>query len=235
MEGREEVFPYHVKEAIEEHCKTIEAQVLGRFIEEQRQLKEVKNEGVELGRVNALTVSEDPYSKERVGSVAVVKASMSKCIKGSKGGFTVTGLAGNILKESSQKVRQVILKRYRVDISQDYITHIDFAQSYGVDGPSAGVTMAIAIASLLEGKPVRQDVAVTGEINITEEDAIPITAVGGLYEKLKAAEKWGIKKAIIPLRNYEYSISTTDYKITIVGASYLEDYLEECLVKGDTI
>lgn len=63
------------------------------------------------------------------------------------------------------------------------MTHIDFAQSYGVDGPSTGVTMAILLCSLIEGKPVRQDVAVTGEINLGVGDTIQVTAVSGVYEK----------------------------------------------------
>ena len=64
-----------------------------------------------------------------------------------------------------------------------------------VEGPSAGVTMAILLCSLIEGKPIRQDVAVTGEINIGLDDTIQVTAVGGVHEKIKAAEMWGIQKS----------------------------------------
>jgi ATP-dependent Lon protease len=149
-----------------------------------------------------------------------------------RGYYKVTGIAkdNKFISDSVAKVRSVILQKYGVDIAQDYLTHIDFAQSYGVDGPSAGVTMAIALCSLLEGRPIRQDVAVTGEINLGVGDSINITAVGGLYEKIKAAESWGFKKVVIPKKNFEHSIDIHDYKIEVVPAETLDDYLRECLV-----
>ncbi|HUT16815.1 MAG TPA: S16 family serine protease, partial [Acidobacteriota bacterium] len=125
----------------------------------------------------------------------------------------------------------VILQKYGVDIAQDYLTHIDFAQSYGVDGTSAGVTMAIILCSLIEGKLIRQDVAVTGEINLSVSGSIQITAVGGVHEKIKAAEAWGFKKVVIPQKNYLHSVDARDYTIDIVPAATLDDYLKECLVE----
>ena len=68
----------------------------------------------------------------------------------------------------------------------------------------------LRICSLIEGKPVRQDVAVTGEINLGVGDSVQITAVGGVYEKIKAAESWGFKKVVIPQKNYEYSVDAND-------------------------
>ncbi len=150
-----------------------------------------------------------------------------------KGYYRVTGVAKgqSFISDSIAKVRSVILQKYGVDIAQDYLTHIDFAQSYGVDGPSAGVTMAILLCSLIEGKPIRQDVAVTGEINLSVSDAIQVTAVGGVHEKIKAAEAWGFKKVVIPQKNFEYSVDVRDYKIGVVPAATLDDYLRECLVE----
>jgi ATP-dependent Lon protease len=126
------------------------------------------------------------------------------------------------------KVRSVILQKYGMDIAQDYFTHIDFAQAYGVDGPSAGVTMTLLLCSLIEGKPIRQDVAVTGEINVGVDGRVPVTAVGGLHEKIKAAEAWGFKKVVIPAKNFKHSIDPSDYEIEVVAAETLADYLEEC-------
>jgi ATP-dependent Lon protease len=91
--------------------------------------------------------------------------------------------------------------------------------------------MAILLCSLIEGKPVRQDVAVTGEINLGVGDTIQVTAVGGVYEKIKAAEAWGFKKVVIPKKNFEHSIDVRDYKIEVVPAATLDDYLKECLVE----
>jgi ATP-dependent Lon protease len=153
------------------------------------------------------------------------------------GFYKVTGVAKgqSFISDSIAKVRSVILQKYNIDIAQDYLTHIDFAQSFGVDGPSAGVTMTILLCSLIEGRPVRQDVAVTGEINLGVGDSIQVTAVGGVYEKIKAAEAWGFKKVVIPKKNYEHSIDPKDYKIEVVAAATLDDYLNECLLEKPTL
>jgi Lon-like ATP-dependent protease len=227
----------HVQEAVENHCKTIQRQILEHDMNERGKLLEIKPEGVKLGQIHGLAVVRDPYSGEMTGSVLNVKAHMVERSElprnyPIKGYYKVTGVAKgqSFISDSIAKVRSVILQKYGVDIAQDYLTHIDFAQSYGVDGPSAGVTMAILLCSLIEGKPIRQDVAVTGEINLGVGDSIQITAVGGVYEKIKAAEAWGFKKVVIPQKNYEYSIDASDCKIEVVPAATLDDYLRECLV-----
>jgi Lon-like ATP-dependent protease len=232
----------HVREAIENHCKTIQRQILEHEISERGKLLEIKPKGAKLGQIYGLVVVKDPYSGEMTGSVLCVKANMAKRSElprnyPIKGYYKVTGVAKgqSFISDSIAKVRSVILQKYGVDIAQDYLTHIDFAQSYGVDGPSAGVTMAILLCSLIEGKPVRQDVAVTGEINLGVGDSIQITAVGGVYEKIKAAEAWGFKKVVIPQKNYEHSIDVRDYKIEVVPASTLDDYLKECLIEKPAI
>jgi Lon-like ATP-dependent protease len=232
----------HVQEAIEHHCKTIQRQILEHDISERGKLLEIKPKGVKLGQIHGLAVVRDPYSGEMTGSVLNVKAHMIKRSElprnyPLKGYYKVTGVAKgqSFISDSIAKVRSVILQKYGVDIAQDYLTHIDFAQSYGVDGPSAGVTMAILLCSLIEGKPVRQDVAVTGEINLGVGDSIQITAVGGVYEKIKAAEAWGFKKVVIPKKNYEHSIDVKDYQIEVMPAATLDDYLKECLIEKPTL
>lgn len=236
-EGCKVVERRHVVEAIENHCKTIQRQILEHQMSERGKFLEIKPEGAKLGQVYGLAVVTDPYSGEMTGSILCVRATMKKKNEVSrdysfKGYYKVTGIAkdNKFISDSVAKVRSVILQKYGVDIAQDYLTHIDFAQSYGVDGPSAGVTMTISLCSLLEGRPVRQDVAVTGEINLGVGDSIPVTAVGGLYEKIKAAESWGFKKVVIPKKNFEHSIDVSDYKIEVVPAETLDDYLRECLL-----
>ncbi len=228
----------HIVEAVEQHCKTIQRQILEHSMQERGKLLEIEPKGVRLGQIHGLAVVTDPYSGEMTGSVLNVKAQMVK--KSSlprdyslKGYYHVTGVAKgqSFISDSIAKVRSVILRKYGVDIAQDYLTHIDFAQSYGVDGPSAGVTMTILLCSLIEGKPIRQDVAVTGEINLSVGDSIQVTAVGGLYGKIKAAESWGFTKVVIPQKNFENSIEIRDYKIKVVPAATLEDYLRECLIE----
>ena len=242
LEGAKMVQRRHVKEAIEKHCKTIQRQILEHQMQERGKFLEIKPYGVKIGQIYGLGVVMDPYSGEMTGNVLIVKGFLEKRNKKNKdlkGYFKVTGIAKKgkekFIGDSIAKVRSVILHKYGIDIAQEYFTHIDFAQAYGVDGPSAGVTMAILLCSLIEGKPIRQDVAVTGEINIGLDDTIQVTAVGGVHEKIKAAEMWGFKKVVIPAKNYQYSIDPKDYKIQIVPAETLEDYLRECLVEAEPI
>jgi len=241
-EGCKIVEKRHVREAIERHCKTIQRQILEHEISERGKLLEITPKGVKLGQIYGLAVVRDPYSGEMTGSVLCVKAHMAKRSElprnyPLKGYYKVTGVAKgqSFISDSIAKVRSVILQKHGIDIAQDYLTHIDFAQSYGVDGSSAGVTMAILLCSLIEGKPIRQEVAVTGEINLGVGEAIQITAIGGGYEKIKAAEAWGFKRVVIPQKNYEHSIDVRDYKIEVVPAATLDDYLKECLVEKPTI
>jgi Lon-like ATP-dependent protease len=231
----------HVVEAVENHCKTIQKQVLEHQMTERGKLLEIHPEGAKLGQIYGLAVVSDPYSGEMTGNVLTVKGFVEKRdekrVSDLKGYYKVTGIAKGgkeqFISDSVAKVRSVILQKYGVDIAQEYFTHIDFAQSNGVDGPSAGVTMAILLCSLIEGKPVRQDVAVTGEINVGVDGVIQVTAVGGLNEKIKAAQMWGFKKVVIPAKNYKYSADPSDYKIEVVPAETLDDYLEECLISTE--
>ncbi|MGD0027449.1 MAG: S16 family serine protease [Candidatus Bathyarchaeia archaeon] len=232
----------HIREAVDQHCKTIQRQIMEHDMNERGKLLEIEAKGVILGQIHGLAVTMDPYSGEMTGNVLNVKAHMINRSKlprtyPIKGYYKVTGVAKgqSFISDSIAKVRSVILQKYGLDIAQDYLTHIDFAQSYGVDGPSAGVTMTILLCSLIEGKPIRQDVAVTGEINLGIGNSIQITAVGGVYEKIKAAEAWGFKKVVIPQKNYEHSIDIKDCKIEVIPAATLEDYLKVCLVDKPTL
>jgi Lon-like ATP-dependent protease len=238
MENCARVEGRHVKEAIEKHCKTIQKQILEHQMSERGKLLDIRPEGARLGQIYGLAVVSDPYSGEMTGNVLTVKGFLDKRDNGRnnnlKGFYKVTGIAKGgkqtFITDSVAKVRSVILQKYGADIAQDYFTHLDFAQAYGVDGPSAGVTMTILLCSLIEGKLIRQDVAVTGEINVGVDGEIPVTAVGGLHEKIKAAEAWGFKKVVIPAKNFKHSIDPGDYSIEVVAGETLEDYLRNCLV-----
>ena len=237
-EGYELVQQQHVDDAIKNHCKTIQKQLLEHQISERGNLLEITPAGQKRGQIYGLAVVSDPFSKEMTGNVLTVKGFMDKRDvrpdNSLQGYYKVTGIAKRgkeeFIADSVAKVRSMILQKYGVDIAQDFFTHIDFAQAYGVDGPSAGVTMAILLCSLMEGKPIRQDVAVTGEINVSVDDVIQITAVGGLHEKIKAAEMWGFKKVIVPAKNYKHSIDPSDYDLEIIAGVTLEDYLKETLI-----
>ena len=226
-EGKEIVEAKHVREAIEEHCKSIQRQLLEHYISESEKFLEIKPEGKKIGVVYGLAITNGGTGEE-IGSVMRLKAQMVKKKTKHEGYFKVTGISkeASYITGSIDKVRSVLVKKYGIDIAQDYFTHLDFSQEYNVDGPSAGVTMAIALASILENKPVRQDTAITGEINISAEDEIEITPVGGVYEKIKAAERWGFKQVVIPEKNYLHSIDPKDFKIKIIPAKTFDEYLK---------
>jgi Lon-like ATP-dependent protease len=240
-EGLKQVEKRHVVEAIENHCKTIQKQILEHQMSERGELLEISPEGSKLGQIYGVAVVKDAYSGEMTGNVLAVKGFLEKRDKrhdkSLRGYYKVTGVAKEgqeqFIADSVAKVRSVILQKYGVDIAQEFFTHIDFAQAYRVDGPSAGVTMTILLCSLIEGKPIRQDVAVTGEINVSVNDVIPVTAVGGLHEKIKAAEMWGFKKVIVPAKNYKHSIDPKDYSIEVIPGETLEDYLRESLIQPE--
>ena len=150
--------------------------------------------------------------------------------------FNVTGV--NVrdeswMQHSVAKVAHLVLAEI-YSMKHACKIHIDFAQQIGVDGPSAGVAMVLALMSAIEDRPIKQDVAVTGEINIVagykgKEEQVIITPVGGVHTKILAAQRWGFKKVLIPARNFKYNINPKDYKIKVVGCETLADYVKEIL------
>jgi ATP-dependent Lon protease len=120
-----------------------------------------------------------------------------------KKGLTLTGSLGDVMKESAQTALSLIRSRtLDLDISADFFESSDIhvhvpAGAIPKDGPSAGVTMATSLASLLTGRPVRPEVAMTGEITLRGA----VLPVGGIKEKVLAARRAGIRTVILPRRN----------------------------------
>jgi ATP-dependent Lon protease len=119
------------------------------------------------------------------------------------GHLTVTGQLGDVMKESAQAaVSYVRAHAQRLGVPDDYFQKHDIhihvpAGAIPKDGPSAGVTMATAVASLVTGRPVSADVAMTGEVTLTGQ----VLPIGGLKEKTLAAQRAGISTVILPTRN----------------------------------
>jgi len=241
-EGKTVVERKYVNEAISEHCKSIALQVMEKIIENQSLYNVLidPTEEPKIGQIHGLAVSTiNAQGTDFVGSVLTIRASCLQKDSSKKAGyFTVTGVAtkdSSYVQHSIAKIRHVFLQLYGVDVEQDCCTHIDFAQDHGVEGPSAGITMTLALASVLLQKKIRQDVAVTGEINIASgdiqtESSIVVTPIGGAHEKILAAQRMGFKKVCIPKRNFEKNINPSDYTIEVVGCSTINEYIKECFV-----
>jgi len=228
--GEKIVEAKHVNEAIREHCKTIHYQALERSVRDSEAYRIIDPKAKpKIGQIHGLGVS--GFQSEKMGSVLPIRASIEKCEEDDRGYFNVTGVTTGSetwVQHSIGKLSHLIKQTYKKKMPANI--HIDFAQSIGVDGPSAGVAMALALISILDKKRLRQDVAVTGEINLKVENKIIITPVGGVHEKILAAQHWGFKKVLIPKRNYELNINPDDYTIEIVGCETLEDYKKEIMI-----
>ncbi len=178
-------------------------------------------------------------------------------IKG-KGLLQLTGSLGDVMKESvriAHSVVKILIDEKKLIISPSVIPHtckekedrisVDPSEVYKrydlhihvpegatpKDGPSAGITMVSAIASILSNQKVDNRVAMTGEVTLTGK----VLPIGGLKEKLIAAYKAGVTKALIPLKNYERDLddipSEVKNNIEIIGVSNVDEVLKEVFIK----
>jgi ATP-dependent Lon protease len=122
-----------------------------------------------------------------------------------EGKLRITGQLGDVMRESAEAALSYLrsnMGKLDVDLPEDYFGTRDFhlhvpAGAIPKDGPSAGITMATALASRITGRPVRADTAMTGEITLTGR----VLPIGGLKEKALAAQRAEIERIIIPRRN----------------------------------
>jgi ATP-dependent Lon protease len=120
-----------------------------------------------------------------------------------KGKLTITGQLGDVMQESAQAALSWVRSHTgEIGVPDDWFSEHDVhihvpAGAVPKDGPSAGVTMATAIASLVKGVPVADDVGMTGEITLTGQ----VLPIGGLREKSLAAQRAGLKRVIFPREN----------------------------------
>jgi len=159
-------------------------------------------------------------------------------IKG-KGLVKLTGSLGDVMKESAHiafSVVKILIDSQKLPVSEEniykkYDLHIHVPEgATPKDGPSAGITMAIAIASILSEKEVDNEVAMTGELTLTGK----VLPIGGLKEKLIAAYKAGVKKAIIPQKNFDRDIEDIPLEvlkaIKIIPVTDISEVLSHALI-----
>jgi len=167
------------------------------------------------------------------GDVLFIEANKMK----GKGGFTMTGQIGDVMKESMQAaLTWVRSNALSLGLDDDVLKDIDLhihvpAGAIPKDGPSAGVTMATALVSLLLDRPIHPLLAMTGEITLSGN----VLPVGGIKEKFLAAKRAGVRDVILPIdvkTNVEEDLSAEQIEgVTIHYASRIEDVLDVALPK----
>ncbi len=174
--------------------------------------------GHEVGRVFAMAVA------GYLGSILEVEAVVFPSREPGKGSLRFNDTAGTMARDSVFNALSVARRLTGEDLA-NYDVHVNVVGGGRVDGPSAGAAILLAVVSALQGHPVRQDIAVTGEISLQGR----IRPVGGLAEKLYGARQAGMKGAVVPVENLKefpgdahgldvYGVSTADELLPLVLA-----------------
>lgn len=155
-----------------------------------------------------------------VGSVLEIEAVAFPSQNPGKGSIRFNDTAGSMAKDSVFNAASVIRKITGEDINS-YDVHVNVIGGGRIDGPSAGVAITLAIISALQGRPLNQDVAVTGEISLQGR----VKAVGGVFEKIYGAKQAGIRLVLVPKEN-EKDIPVGLKGIEVIPVSSMDEVLK---------
>jgi ATP-dependent Lon protease len=171
---------------------------------------------------------------ETGGDVLFIEATL---LPGGNQNIILTGQLGNVMQESARAaVSHLRARAGELGIPPDFLARHDLhvhvpAGAIPKDGPSAGVTMATAILSAALGRPVRQDVAMTGEITLSGL----VLPVGGIREKALAAHRFGIRTVVLPALNEPDLVELPEEirrEMTFVPAETLEEVIRVAIPEG---
>ncbi len=211
----------------EEGLVTITPQNLHTYLGVPKFMPEVEREQDEVGVVTGLAWTETG------GDILYIEATI---VRG-KGQLTLTGHLGDVMKESAHAALTYVRSRAeKLGIQSDVFAKTDVhihvpAGAIPKDGPSAGVTIATALASVFTNTPVRKDIAMTGEVTLRGR----VMPIGGLKEKTLAARRAGIKTVILPKENEKDLEDLPKYlrkDMQFIFATTVDDVLAAALRKG---
>lgn len=131
-----------------------------------------------------------------LGSILEIEAVSFPAREPGKGIIRMNDTAGSMVKDSLFNAAVSLRKAFGIDVG-DYDIHVNIVGGAKVDGPSAGLAITLAILSAVKNVPIRQDVAMTGEVSLQGQ----VKAVGGIYEKIWGAKQAGMKKILVPQEN----------------------------------
>lgn len=146
--------------------------------------------------------------------------------KAENGTLHITGHLGDVMKESSQIALTVARNfLHAVEPTNTFLetTHLHLHVPEGAtkkDGPSAGITIVTALTSLALNRPVRQNIAMTGEVSLTGK----VLPVGGIKEKIIAAKRVGVHCIILPEENRKDFAELPDYIVDNVEVHFVREY-----------
>ncbi|MEN6412441.1 MAG: ATP-dependent protease LonB [Veillonellales bacterium] len=177
-----------------------------------------------------------------IGTIMEVEVSAAANAYGT-GKLTVTGVVDeeeigmpgrtmrrkSMAKGSMDNVLTVLSNRFRID-PHKYDIHVNFPGSGPIDGPSAGITVAVSVYSAVSGLPIDNQIAMTGELSIRGL----VKPVGGVNAKIAAARQAGAKRVLIPRENWQENYRTMD--VEVIPIDTIEEALQHSLLKmGDGV